>query len=452
MVTVKQEIPTLFTVMSTIRRFLLSRSTILALIVLLLGAVVAAAVFPQRFTASPQEMARWQEKYATVAPWFERFGLDHVYTSAWFMGLLCLFLLSLLISLHTQMQVAWRRTFGPGLEPAGQWVPVAVSEHSLHDAMGKAGFLRTSRSGAMTKFTKNPWGHWGNSFMHLGFVMIICSSLVLAATQKMGLLHLYEGELHRPGDPWILEENGFLATKFLLPVAIRLDKVQPEYWDNDALRQLSSRISVVPFDGRARQYALAVNQPLNLKKMRVYLGREYGNAFFLDIEDSGGRTFPSIVQISHPAEKDEPSYDNFHIEGIPFRFKAKYFADAQKLTLNSSNPLLTLRLVDQDRVLGETALTIGQSGTLGPFTVTLRAVRHWSSLIFSEEHGMAGVFSGFFLVIVGSGLFYFFPVREIYAKREGNGLLIAWRALRFSKLFAGEFDHILQTLGKEGRT
>lgn len=434
---------------SQTRAFFLSSRTVLALIVLLLLAVVVAAFIPQRVSASAQEIAAWRQQYADWVTFAELAALDRVYTSPWFLLLLQLLLISLLFSLAAQGQLAWKRTFGPGTVPAGPWIPVSFSKPELGVILRRHGFFRIHTGGAVIRYVKHPWGLWGNFFLHLGFVLVICASLLLAATQQYGVLHLYEGETHQPHGPWLDEEHGLWVDPLLLSFAVRLDQVTPDYWPGGELRQLRSSLSIVKPSGETVRHQLAINQPLSLPSGRIYQGGDYGAAFFLVIRDRQGRSFPTIFQLPHPAEGSGASYGNFSVEGIPFLFKAKYLVGATDSSPATEEPRLVVRLFDGNRMAGEVSFGQGRRADLGPYDLVVMHVAFWTSIIFSRVHGMAGVFAGFFLIVFGAGFAYFFPPREFYVVRDQrNSCGVKWRATRFPGFFEEECQEIFTELRK----
>ncbi|MCL4477451.1 MAG: cytochrome c biogenesis protein ResB [Nitrospirae bacterium] len=426
-----------------IKRFFLSRKTILALILLILGAVVLAYIFPQRFITAPPEMEKWQEAHPFWIPWVERFGLDHVYSTPWFALLLCLFMLSLSISTYEQIRITMKKTFGIGIQSEGKDLKIAAPQEKLIAAIKKQGYLRTAENPDLIRFVKHPWGYWGNVLLHLGILVAIASSLVIVLTQKRGLLNLIEGEVYLPGSPWLVEENGIFANNFILPEAVRLDSVIPEFWETEDLKQLTTVISFVDTEGRFRRYTLAINQTVNYRGIRAYQKNIFGSAFFVEVIDREGRKNGVILQMQSPPGRDKASYENFRLEGVPYLLKAKYFADADKKSITSANPLLILRLVDKERVIGEIPLKIGESGQLGLYSVKLVNVSRWAGIIFVDITGMPGIFLGFFIIILGGGLTYFMPPREVYLRSEDGGFYVTWKATRFEDFYKEEYERVI---------
>jgi cytochrome c biogenesis protein len=276
----------------------------------------------------------------------------------------------------------------------------------------------------------------------------MASSLLVALTQKRGLLHLVEGELYAPGIAWDTEERGLLAGRFILPDAVSLDNVIPEFWETDDLKNLTTTLSFSDPQGKFERYTLAINQTINYRGIRVYQSQSFGNAFFVKLTDKNGRNIGLILEIQNPAKRDVAGYANLKSYKIPYLIKAKYFADAYKKSMLSSNPLLIMRIIDRGRVIGEVSLKNGESGQLGPYTATVAGISRWAGMIFIDITGMSGIFIGFFIIILGGGLTYFMPPREFYIRKEENGLfIITWKATRFESFYKEEYEKIALFFG-----
>lgn len=431
------------------RHILLSRKTVLALILLLLGGVVLAYVFPQRFLSSSAEMERWQRTHLFWAPWVARLGLDHVYTTGWFASLLGAFCLSLTVSCWDQLRLAARRTL-TGALPVGRHHGTHADGQAVESAIRGEGYVCLGSGGGARRFVRHPWGYWGNALLHLGMVIALTSSLVIVLTQKRGLVELVEGEIHSPGSPWTSEDRGTMAERFALPQRVRLDTVAPEFWETDDLKQVTSSLSFLGPDGAvAGQQTLAINRIGNLDGIHIYQGQRFGNAFYVVFTDNSGRAIKKILQMQSPLRRDTASYENISVDGIPYLIKAKYYADAERKSMADGNPLLVLRLVDEGKVIAELPLKKGEEGELGPYRARLVHVSHWAELVFTGYTGMPGIFLGFFIIILGGGLSFFTPPRELFVTREENGVALTCRSGRFDHSQGDECARILAALRGE---
>lgn len=392
-------------------------------------------------------MEKWQQIYPAWVPWVDLLGLDHVYTTPWFAVLLIVFLLSLIISTFEQIKISIRKTFEHGVASGGKNFKVNTTEEKLKTAIKRLGYFQVAKHQEILRFIKYPWGYWGSVLLHLGIVFTIASSLIIVLTEKRGLLQLVEGELYVPGTAWVTEERGLLTGRFILPEAVSLDNIIPEFWETDDLKNLTTTLSFSDPQGRFKRYTLAINQTINYRGVRMYQSQSFGDAFFVKLTDTEGRSTGIILQIQNPDKRDRASYANLKSNEIPYLIKAKYFADADKKSMLSPNPLLVMRLVDKGRIIGEVSLKNGESGQLGPYTATVAGISRWAGIIFVDITGMPGIFLGFFIIIIGGGLTYFMPPREFYLRKEGDGFSITWKATRFESFYEEEYEKVSSAFG-----
>jgi len=439
-------------VVRAIKRFFLSRKTILLLIILILAVVIIAYIFPQRFFTSQGQIEEWRTSHPLWVLLVDKLGFDHVYTTPWFAALLFAFLISLVLSTIEQIKISIQKTFGHGVLSGGKGLKVNAPEEEIKAAIKRRGYFQIAGNGEVVRFIKHPWGYWGNVFLHVGIVLLIVASLIVVLFEKRGLLHLVEGELYAPGTPWLAENNGIFAGSFILPEAVMLDYVLPEFWEDDSLKNLTTTISFGNPQGKTKRYELGVNQTVDFRGIRVYQDQMFGHAFFVMLTDKNGIRKGIILMMKNPVKRDKASYGNYPSEKIPYLIKAKYFVDSEKKNMRSLNPLLVMRLVDKGTVIDEISLQSSESGQLGPYTARLECITRWAGMIFVDVKGMPVVFAAFFIIILGAALNYFVSPREFLLKEEGDGFLIAWKAVRFESFYADEFETVTSEFGGEQLT
>ena len=433
-----------------IKRFFLSRKTILSLILLILAAIFIAYLFPQRFSTTYSEMEKWQQANPAWVPLVDLLGLDHVHTTPWFAVLLLAFLISLIISTFKQIKISIKNTFGHGVTSGGKNFRVNATEEETVTAIKRQGYFQIARNQSMQRFVKYPWVYWGCVLLHFGIVFAIASSLIVVLTEKRGLLQLVEGELYVPGTTWVTEEKGLLTGRFILPEAVMLDNVIPEFWETDDLRNLTTTLSFSDPQGRFKRYTLGINKTINYRGIKVYQSQSFGDAFFVKLTDKEGRKTGLILQLQNPDKRHNASFSNRQSYEMPYLLRVKYFTDAEKKSMLSTNPLLVMRLIDKGTVIGEVSLKNGESGKFGPYTATVAGISRWAGIIFVNITGMPGIFLGFFIIIIGGGLTYFMPPREFYLRKEGDGFSITWKATRFETFYKSEYEKISSSFGGPG--
>lgn len=423
-----------------LKRFFLSRSTVLTLLVLVLGAVVVGYLFPQRFLVSPAGMDRWELDNPFLAVLSRKLALDHVYTSPWFAVLLALFLVSLLFSSWEQFRLALRKTREGG--GGGTELHLSCAPESIAPVARRLGYLRVGSEGDAVRFVKHPWGYWGNFLLHLGIVIAIAASLVILLYERRASVDLVPGEVHGPGAPWARQDMGLLAGTFSLPEAVRLDRVVPEFWPNGNLKQLTTDFSFIDQSGRETPYSMHINKTLRHRGVRIFQGKSFGRAFYVGFKDKNGEWHGDLLMVDNRFTGDKAPFKDFILPWTQTLVRAKYYPDADKRSPVGDNPLLVMQFVREGKILDELSLTTGATGEIGGHAATLVETGWWGGIIFIDTTGMEGVFLAFLIISLGGGLSYLCPPREMRIVRDGEGCRLTWRASRFAELYQEEFDRL----------
>jgi len=440
-----------------IRRLLTARTSVLALMSILLLAVVLSYIIPQRFSTPEAEFVKWQAAHRAWLPVIEFLGLHRLFSTPWFVGLLAVFWISLVFAAKAQFRAALVRTFGcpcsavtaPELD--GDSFQVDLSVGQLARGLQRAGYFRIAAISGAMRYVKHPWGYWGVFLLHLGIMVAVAASLFIAATEKRGALRLAEGELHLPSSPWLVEERGPFASPFRLPEAVRLDRLTPEFWEPGGLKNLQSELSFIAPDGVTTRRSLALAAILDYRGLRIYQEANFGHVFYLRFTDRAGVTGEVALDLAGPIEAARPSYGDFDFAEIPYHLKAKYYADAARETLVSDNPQLVMRLIDRETVIGELALGIGEGGLLGPYQVRLVRLARWAGFVFLQTPGVSAVFAGFAIFILGVMLNYFTIPREFLVQTTGGGYRVTWNGSKYRRLYLAEYRRVEEQLRQQER-
>ncbi|OGR29160.1 MAG: ResB-like family cytochrome C biogenesis protein [Desulfuromonadales bacterium GWD2_54_10] len=438
--------------MNYIKRFFLSRTTIICLIISALAAITLSAFIPQSFLTASEKMLAWQTVHPFLGRLSELLGLHHIYTHPAFALVLAGVVISLVISSWNQCLTAWQRTFHPdrGISCGESFaVPGTVDETCLTLTAG--GYYRQGASVGIAHFVRHPWGHWGNTLLHLGMVVVIAASLFIALTQQRGVIHLVEGAIQHPSDPLLLEEHGLFAKPLLLPEALRLDRVTYSFWPTYGVRQVASKLSFLPEVGTTETKTVEINSFLTHRGIHFYQGIEFGHAFFVEVTGPSGLNQLFQLQIQHPETPDKPGYNDYKdLLGDGIMVRAKYLVDAEQKSFDNVNPLLTLLLDRQGKEVGRLSMQTGAEGAIGPYRFRLRAFSPWSRLIVVKLSGMSGIFFGFFIICLGGVLHFFTPPREVSVQETTfGGTIVCWRATKFAGFYLDEIFSLKKTLGCE---
>ncbi len=432
--------------MKSIRSFFLSRSTVTTLLVAILLELLAAGIVPQRFLTPVDAFSAWHQANPVLSQVVVFLGLDHLYTSPLFAVTLTIFSLSLALSTYEQCVGAWRKTLAPpkSLPRKEKGVPIADVE-ALCNRLAASRYIRTWSDGESSRYIRNPWGHWGLPLLHLGLLILIGASLLVFLTSSRGLLELYEGQIAVAGDPMNFTEHGLFAPSPSLPMTVRMTGIQREYWDTDELKQLALSLQFINPDGSRDDHRLVVNRSIRYKGLKIHQSMTSGKAFFLEFLDGEGGVNRGLLLIPRPLSKDSAGYRDFRLPWMFSRLHAKYYSDADRKWIEGERPQLVLRLGSD-----EVSLLPGENGRIGSFDVRLVDVKNWAGIVFADSFGMAGLFAGFCLLLLGCFLQYLTPPREVFlVSRTGEMVSVYWRAGRLTTLDSDEFEHLQHGL-REG--
>jgi hypothetical protein len=411
-----------------------------------------AALIPQPFVTPAAELETWRVAHPLVNRLAAFLGLYSIYTHPAFALTLAGVMISLSFSTVDQFNIARRRTFAPrddGKQVGGMQSP--VSAEVAAGVFRALGYLQVGRGTTAMTLIRQPWGYWGNFLFHLGLVITIASSLLIALTQQRALLDLAVGELHQPTMAWSQEERGILARPFVIPAAVRLDRLDYSFWPTYGVKSIASTITFLPASGGADTETARINSILYYQGVRIYQGSEFGHAFLVEVTDPTGRQQVFQLLIDHPLTPDKPSYKEFpDLLGGGALLRSKYFAAVDKSSFARGDPQLVLRVDAQGKELGRLPLQVGEAGSIGPYRFRLLQYSSWSRLIFVNLSGMPGVFFGFLIIILGGILHYFTVPREatVWAAPEGRSM-VSWRAAKFEDFYQDELAVIKSRLGME---
>ena len=446
-----------------IKRFFKSRKTVLSLMLLLSSSVLLSFLVPQQATTPGAKFAKWQAAHQALRPITDFLGLHRLFTTRWFVGILFLFLVSLAITSIEQFQRAYRKTFDMGPMPpffpssgneekkGGFSSELAITEQALVRNLRREGFFKVAGNDSGLRCTIHPWGYWGNFLLHIGILITVAASLFMAATQQRGVVRLIEGKSHLPSSPWRYEEHGIFTGPLRLHEALRLDQVTPEFGPQGEIKHLTSVVRFTSANGQTTKQTFAMDTIVNHKGLRIFPQHNFGQAFYVVLTEQTGEQGMMILDFPAPLEPTTASYGNFDFTEVPYHIKAKYYADVDKRTLISDNPLLVIRLMDHKRVLGELSLQQGESGQLGPYKARLMNIKEWTEFVFVNTPGILWVFFGFFIIILGGILNYFTVPREFLCRKQKQGFLLTWQGSRFKHLYQDEGRAILLRLMEQTR-
>lgn len=437
--------------MNKIKQFITARRVSLGLILLLAGLMYLSTIIPQIIDSSPDKIEAWRRGHAGLLWLVDVFNLHSIYSQPWFAAAILFAALALGISSYDQLKIVQKKLSSTGTASADE-VAAGITEQCLR-SVARSHRYRILQSGTdwQLKFVRNPWGYFGNLLLHIGMTLVITVSLFVALTARQGALILVEGEQRDSSQTWNVSENGLFASPMKLPGAIRLDRVRVRFDNKHQPVEVKSEISITDKSGRVDSLTAPINRILRYRGMRIYHATRYGNAFAVTFTDKTGAVHAETIAAQQPVSLTEAGYsDEFGVSWSPYLLSAKYYADADKKSMTSTNPELVLRFTQGDREIARTTLTKGVSGMLGGYRVQLNDVGRWSKLIIVDTTGMPLIFAGFAIIMLGGLLQYLTPPRELIAVRQQDGhYMVYWKAAAFRDFFVDERDEVATALQKE---
>lgn len=434
----------------TLKRLLLSRGVVLALVASLTAMMAVASLVPQSFTTPAEAMAGWRAAHPVLGAAAAALGLHRVYSHPLFAALLVLALSALGHSTLDQFRAALRRTRPDGPLAGGTAVDLPGDVDAVARELRSRGYLTLRRAGAGRLMVRHPWGYWGNFLLHAGLATVVAASTLIGLTQQRGAVHLVEGETFRPGEPWFEEDNGLAARPLVLPFSVRLDHLRYRFWPTYGLESATSTLSLLKPGRAAAVVKVGINDLQRVDGLSIYQGAEMGHAFRVEVR-RGDRVEATTLLVEHPTSPERAGANEFRgVLPSGEVLRAKYWVDADRRSFEAFNPLLVVRVDGPAGVVGETQLRPGTAGDAGPYRFRLEKVGVWTRLFFVRVSGMAGVFAGFFVIALGGVLHYFTPPREAALARTEGGTRMTWRAARFAPFYADEHQEICDSLAPGG--
>lgn len=211
--------------------------------------------------------------------WFQLFGLTDLYHNWWFTSLLVLLCVNSLACVYKRFPATWRsiihekRDFGlKFVQNLKNHTQIKCNGRTEEAGRGIAAILnrkrykvnvKNSSDGVSIFATKGIWGRVGAHLAHVSVMIVLLGALVGGKLGYRNFGVVLEGE-----KVYIPEGNFY----------IRLDKFWIDYYDNGAVKDFYSKLTVIDDDKEVLTRDIEVNDPLYYKGIRFYQA-SYGDAY-----------------------------------------------------------------------------------------------------------------------------------------------------------------------------
>ncbi|MHB8095547.1 MAG: cytochrome c biogenesis protein ResB [Candidatus Aminicenantales bacterium] len=252
--------------MNRILKFLGSVKLAVTLFLLLTSASVLGTLIPQQRTE-----AEYRALFGNGAQVVFGLGLDDLFRSPGFVGLLLLFGLNLSVCSAARLRSKVRRVFGP-LKPFDAGTVAALG---VHDAFTMRSDIESFLSSLRTEFArrryrmtargetgrriirarKNASGLFGAEIVHAGVLIILAGGILSGLGQSRADLAISEGRtVPVPGSS----------------LMIRLDRFETEYHPGGSVKSWKSTVSILGGKSPVMNRIIEVNRPLAVEGLRFY--------------------------------------------------------------------------------------------------------------------------------------------------------------------------------------
>ncbi len=428
---------------------------VISLIILTLSAAFIGVMIPQVSDKGPSYFESWRLTSPKTLSLVEFFQLNRVYTSAWFLSLVSIILLSLGYSLSSQIKrnFGWKHSVPPRTLDGWDVIETAsvIEEDDLIRFMKKRGYSLTKKSDEVFAFSKNFMNRWGGAIFHSGLFLIIVAALIGLAFQKRGFVQVMEGEVFSGmHDDFLVKEPGVFQKSVDVDFKTRLYRFNHEYWETGQIKDISSSVVIMGEDGTTREKTITVNSPATYQGVHIYQSFDYGYALTFILKRPDGKETVTHFLLDRSDKRTKPFIGSSDFPQTPYIFKMKFYPDISMNSYYLGKPILYLKVLNgYDRVFDGLVIpgnVINIEGNLVKFF----DISPWSGLTYVKSPGMTLAYAGFFISCIGAAIIFLLPHKEIFISLNGHGVPFYGRTNRYKPLFEEELEGIKEEILNHG--
>jgi len=428
----------------------------IVLLLLLLAIFLLGLWIPQRSLLDQAMYEQWMKNAPLLAPALDKTGFTRIYSSPLTIGIWALFFINLILSMWKRIPLVKRRiSLGEAnlLPPDSAIFPARRTlklsgecrPEQIMEALQREGFLLY---GAPTFFcgVKNRFSALANPLFHLCFVLVLLGSVTGIYTRFVGKIAIAEGESFT-GEPQLYKKPLTPPLIGGLPdVGFTVLRIVPEISGNTAL-QLTAEIA----DRQGKRHTMQINRPYKTGNVSCVL-KKPGIAPLLILRDRNGKELDGAYLRLDVLDNRE---DSFSFAG--YRFKAHFYPDYVRdgkrestKSLEFRNPVLLLTAFDGERLVGSSAIKLGESVMFGDKSITFAEMPFWVLIQVVQERGEGLVYFSLFLasfVLAWRLLLYRRDiVCRVEEENDSQVMVIGWRTEFYRSLAEEELDKLMVKL------
>jgi cytochrome c biogenesis protein len=388
----------------------------------------------------------------TLARLFETLGLTNMYSSWWYVGLLCLFAVNLLVCSIDRLPGTWRMVVRDNLATDPEQLERMSSKHisatallpgsaadKLFQLLVDAGWRKPRRrdweESALLFSHKGAWTRLGVYVVHLSILVILAGALVGIFFGFQAYVFLPEG---RTTSQVFLKGS---KKPFPLGFELRGDKYSKSYYPNGMVREYRADLTAFdPKGGASFHKSIVVNDPLTYRGITFYLADSLPmDEYFVVVrEQSTGREQAFRLPPNRDAAWPGTGI-SFRIEELKRDRNGVVKQAKVRFTSDGGGQSSVFWIKDKG--------TVALAGPGKGFTFSFRQI-YSTLLLTKKDPGVPILFIGCILMVIGLGISLFLSHQRIWVLvtprgKQGTRILVSGAGNKNKAAFERRFHELI---------
>jgi hypothetical protein len=320
--------------------------------------------------------------------WASATGLDRPFSSLTFLVAVFLLFVNTVACTVERTNGSWKLLNGV-IPQRGKMLDVKGDDGFI-DFLNKQGFRTTGGP----PYFKNRFALTKGWLFHVGLVILIAGVLVQQANHDSGSFEIGEGEMVRLSDAGVIfgRDTGLLAPSELPSIQLALEQFDPYLHQKGYAPDRASTL-IIRTRGGEQRVILDRARGVTIEGLSIYQAIPFGLTLNVEITGLGMRSLH--FREESPKRSDGEFRD-------PSGGSVRFSVEAER---NINDPLGTGKLVIFLVQGGtKTEINIGQPFAFGDRTAKIISLSRWAGFTYSRSPGVSFVFTGFFLLLIGTAI------------------------------------------------
>lgn len=429
-----------------------SRRYAVTFIILIIISLVLATTIPQRNRVSEAEWFHFRSNYPELVKIIKTTGLDHIYTTWWFLTIVGLFSLNIGLNLSERVRFSFRQFHDERQIGASQieTMPLKsrISTTRINGSIWEQvedilkGFrYRVKRYADGLFATKGRIGYWWVPMFHGGLLIILLGVLVSGVFRFSATFEISEGQqFHGRDEDFLNRWYGLVKHRPKMDFILTLKKYRVEYWDVKRPKLYQSIIEIKDKDGIVFTRVVEMNKPLRYRGYSFYQTKYWGySALFGLMKRNGHDEERGYVNLPYQADYSGKTLkQDFIIPGPGFQAFLEYEP--------SESGIISMEIKDGLKTVYTGRLKKEETVELNDRRLKFYGIVKWTGMYVSSDPGVVVVYIGFALLVLSSlGMVFIYP-RKLWVGVNGDSVIIGADTGRRREEFRGEFEKIVNRL------